>query len=116
MKNSKKQERMFSLIEMMYLEGIDQKNFCEREDIKLATLKYWLKHYHLEKKLDQAEIHPREEPSWSKFIPIQVDMPMASSDSSIRIEYPNCVRLHLDICLLNQKTLCSLTQLISCLD
>lgn len=107
---------MFSLIEMMYLEDMDQKEFCEREDIKLATLKYWLKHYHLEKKLDQAEIHPREESSWSKFIPIEVDMPMATSDSSIRIEYPNGVRLHLDTCLLNQKTLYSLTQLISCLD
>lgn len=106
---------MFSLIDQMYIENMDQKEFCEREDIKLATLKYWLKHYHLEKKLDQSEIHPRES-SWSKFIPIELDIPTTSSNSSIRIEYPNGVRLHLDSCLLNKETLYSLTQLISCLD
>ncbi|EDP94114.1 hypothetical protein KAOT1_02171 [Kordia algicida OT-1] len=41
---------MFALIDQMYSEDINQKDFCEREDIKYHTLQYWLNHYRREKK------------------------------------------------------------------
>lgn len=116
MKKTKTQQRMFSLIDQMYSEDINQKDFCERENIKYHTLQYWLNHYRREKKLYQSGIKPRFEQNSDQFIPIEIETSLDSVDSAITIAYPNGVRLHLDSFSLTKQTAVCLQQLISCLD
>lgn len=116
MKKTKTQQRMFALIDQMYSEDINQKDFCEREDIKYHTLQYWLNHYRREKKLYQSGIKPRFEQNTSEFIPLEIGASVDTSDAAITLNYPNGVRLHLDRISLTRETVVCLQKLISCLD
>ncbi|PTX62345.1 hypothetical protein C8N46_103445 [Kordia periserrulae] len=71
---------MFSSIYQMYIEDINQKDFCEREDIKYHTFQYLLNHYRHKNKLYQSGIKPRFEHNSDQFIPINIEVSIDSID------------------------------------
>jgi transposase-like protein len=117
MKKTKTQQRMFALIDQMYLEDISKKDFCERESLNYHTFSYWVRRYRSFHELVKGEsTSTNTTVSENKFIAIDVGTSLEGVDSALTISYPNGVRLHLDSFSFTKDTVVCLQKLISCLD
>lgn len=116
MKNTRTQQRMFSLVAKLYSEDISKKDFCEREAINYHTFSYWIRRYRSFDGLLEHEMTSKDAASQNEFIPIEIGTSIDSVDSAMTITYPNGVRLHLDSFSLTKQTVVCLQQLVSCLD
>ncbi len=85
-------EEMFLAIEMWRESGLAQIQFCDRENLSIATFGYWLKKYRKEK----GQPKPSREKTVKAFIPVEVPKtigPASTTIDQIGITYPNGVKV-----------------------
>ncbi len=89
------QEYMFSIIESYYQSSDTQNKVCERESIKIYTLKSWIKKYRISKGL-VTKRKSKSKVKTSKFIELEVKASPSFKTISLDISYPNGVKLKVD--------------------
>jgi len=78
----KRKEEMYSLLDEQVESGLSQVQFCQNQQISIATFSYWRKKYLMEKQ-------PK---STNQFIPIQIKTPPINI-APIEIQLPNQIIL-----------------------
>ena len=76
---------MFSLVRKWKQSGNNQKDFCDRHDISVHTLHYWLRKY----KQSNSVLE-------TGFLPVEIKPPVNESNADIQIHYPNGVMVTID--------------------
>lgn len=87
-----RRQARFASIEQYFESGLNQRQFCEREQINYATFQYWLKKYRDEMSITNPANHDQH-----SFVPLSFASPQASThDQPYTIEYANGVVLHIN--------------------
>lgn len=81
---TKKEERMFGLVEKWRASGELQADFCRQHDISVSTLSYWV----------TRKNKAAQTPAQRGFV--QVDAGPAPQSCQIELVYPNGVRVRAD--------------------
>jgi hypothetical protein len=79
---SPRQEEMFTLLDQQLKSGLSQLQFCQNQQISIATFSYWRKKYLMEKQPTPTH----------QFIPIQIKTP-PTNIAPIEIQLPNQIIL-----------------------
>jgi hypothetical protein len=91
-----RKKKMYHMLSQWEKSDLNQKEFCQKNDVNYSVLKYWNKKRKLEHEIKDASKkgHHLSSPpkNTDKFIPITITQKLKSS--GLRITYPNGVQLY----------------------
>lgn len=92
-KPTERAREMFPLVEkFLNITGLTQKEFCQQQEIRLSTFKWWLKIY----RIVNSRAAQKAKPSTQQFVPIELKTSITDNNPThCKIEYPNGVIIHL---------------------